>query len=538
MDADTIYRRRWLILSVTCLSLVLVVVSVSSLNVALPTMQRQLSATGAELQWIIDSYGLVFAGLLLPAGALGDRFGRKRALQFGLVLFGVAAGLGALAQSPTTVIIFRSLMGVGAAFIMPATLSIITQSFPPHERTKAIAIWTGFAGAGGAIGPVTSGLLLEEFDWPAVFLINIPFAALALLAGLLILPNSRDPESSPLDFGGALLSMGGLLALLYAVIEGPNIGWLSVETLGLFGVAIALLAGFVVWELRNPHPMLDPRLFRIPAFSVGSMAITLSFFAMFGMFFLLTLYFQFVQGHSPLQSGLRGLPMAGALILVAPRSAVLVARFGSRPVIVIGLAVLAVGLLTFLAYEPDTDYAFIAISLVLMAVGMGLLMPPATSSIVASVPAAKAGVGSAMNDLTREVGGAVGIAVMGSVLASAFRSNIRADLQGLPPAAAAAAEESIGAALGVAASLDAAAGPALTAAARESFTDALGITMVVAAVVVGLGALAALRFMPPGVYEPGAHDPSLDEPHLDELTDVDPAASPAPPRPAPSPNPT
>ena len=510
MDADTIYRRRWLILSVTCLSLVLVVVSGSSLNVALPTLQRQLDASGSDLQWIIDSYALVFAGLLLPAGTLGDRFGRKGALQFGLVLFALAAGLGALAETPTAVIIFRSLMGVGAAFIMPATLSIITQSFPASERTKAIAIWTGFAGAGGAIGPVTSGLLLEEFDWPAVFLINIPFAAAALLAGLLILPSSRDPESAPLDFGGALLSVGGLLTLLYAIIEGPELGWLDPVTLGLLGLAAVLIAAFVAWELRIPHPMLDPRLFRIPAFSVGSLAIALSFFAMFGMFFLLTLYLQFVQGHSPLQAGIRTLPMAGALILVSPRSAVLVARFGARPVVVGGLLILAAGLFTFLAYEPGTDYPFIVLSLVLMASGMGLLMPPATSAIVASVPAAKAGVGSAMNDLSREVGGAIGIAVIGSVLASAFRSNIQADLQGLAPQVAAAAEESIGAALSVAATLDAPAGLALRAAAQQSFADALGITMVVAAVVVCIGAVAAFLFMPPRSDEPSAPQPADD----------------------------
>ena len=502
MDADTIHARRYKILAVTYLSLVLVVVSVSSLNVALPTMQRQLNASASDLQWIVDSYALVFAGLLLPAGALGDRFGRKPMLQLGLVIFGAAAGLGALAENPTTIIIFRSLMGVGAALIMPATLSTITYSFPPNERTKAIAIWTGFAGAGGAIGPVTSGLLLEEFNWPAVFVVIIPFAALTLGAGLWIVPNSKDPKSSPLDFGGALLSIGGLLALLYAVIEGPEVGWLSAETLGLFAVAIALLAGFVVWELRIPHPMLDPRLFRNRAFSMGSLSITLSFFAMFGMFFLLTLYLQFVQGHSPLGAGVRTLPMAGALILVAPRSAVLVAKIGSRPVMVAGLIILAVGLFTFVAYEPDTDYSFIALSLVLMAVGMGLLMPPSTSAIVASVPAAKAGVGSAMNDLTREVGGAVGIAVMGSVLSSAFRAGIRPDLGGLPASAADAAEESVGAALGVAASLEGEAAAALVVAADAAFTDALGTAMVVAGAVVALGAVAAIFLMPPGVYEP------------------------------------
>ena len=330
----------------------------------------------------------------------------------------------------------------------------------------------------------------------------IPFAALALVAGLRIVSNSKDPESSPLDFGGALLSIGGLLALLYAVIEGPNVGWLSLETLGLFGVAFGLLAGFVVWELRIPHPMLDPRLFRNRAFSVGSLSITLSFFAMFGMFFLLTLYLQFVQGHSPLAAGVRTLPMAGALILVAPRSAVLVAKIGSRPVMVAGMFIMSAGLFTFLAYTPDTDYAFIALSLVLMAAGMGLLMPPSTSAIVASVPAAKAGVGSAMNDLTREVGGAVGIAVMGSVVSSAFRSSISSDLGALPAAAAERAGESIGAALGVASTLDGAAEAALVAAADAAFADALGVSMLVAGGVVAVGALVAFFFMPPGVYEP------------------------------------
>ena len=518
MDADAIHQNRWRILAVLCLSLILVVVSVSSLNVALPTMQRALQASASDLQWFIDSYALVFAGLLLPAGALGDRFGRRGALQFGLAIFAGAAVLSSLSGSPEEVIAFRGVMGVGAALIMPATLSIITTVFPPEERTKAIAIWTGLAGAGGAIGPVTSGLLLEGFDWPAVFLINVPIALGAMALVFWIVPTSRDPESQPFDPAGALLSIGGLLVLLYAVIEGPNVGWTDPVTLGLFAAAAVLLALFAWWELRYRFPMLDPRLFRAPGFSVGSLTITLAFFALLGMFFLLTQYFQFVQGHSALGAGIRTLPMAGVMILVAPRSAVLVARYGPRPVMGLGLALIVAGLLLFLAFDPGTAYGLIALAIVLLAAGMGLMMPPATSAIVAGVPAGKAGVGSAVNDLTREVGGAIGIAVMGSVLSSAYRSSIDSSLTALPAGAADAAEESIGGALGVAERLDPSTAGALVLAAQEAFTDGLAISMAVGAAVVAVCIVAVLRFMPPRIMEPADEEAGASAQPLPEQT--------------------
>ena len=316
-----------------------------------------------------------------------------------------------------------------------------------------------------------------------------------------IVPTSRDPESQPLDPGGALLSIGGLLVLLYAVIEGPNVGWTDPVTLGLFAAAAVLLALFAWWELRSCFPMLDPWLFRAPAFSIGSLAITLAFFVMFGMFFLLTQYFQFVQGHSPLGAGIRTLPMAGVMILVAPRSAVLVARYGPRPVMGLGLAVIVAGLLLFLAFEPGTAYGWIALAIILLAAGMGLMLPPATSAIVAGVPAGKVGVGSAVNDLTREVGGAIGIAVMGSVLSSAYRSSIDSSLAALP-AGADAAGESIGAALGVAEQLDPGSAGGLVLAAQEAFTDGFALSMAVGAAVVAVCIVAVLRFMPPRIMEP------------------------------------
>ena len=414
-SSDEGHPRRQLILGILCLCLVLIVVSVSSLNVALPTIVRELEPSQSQQLWILDAYALVFAGLLLPAGALGDRFGRKGALLAGLSVFGLAAIVAAFSDAPNQLIALRAVMGAGAALVMPATLSIITVVFPPDERAKAIAIWSGFAGAGGAIGPITSGILLEYFWWGSVFFVNVPIVVLAFAAIAWIVPTSKDDEDRPLDPVGAILSVAGLFALLYGIIEGPEFGWTDPLVVLAFAGAAASLVGFVVYELRARHPMLDPRFFAIPRFGFGSLTITVAFLVMFGMFFLITLYLQFVQGYSALGAGIRTLPFAVTMIAVSPRSPDLAARFGARNVVSAGLAIQALGFVVVSFAQPDTSYALIAVGLVLMAGGMGLLMPPSTEAIVSSLPQSKAGVASAVNDTTREVGGAIGIALLGTI---------------------------------------------------------------------------------------------------------------------------
>lgn len=492
------HPRRWLILAILCICLVLVVASVSSLNLAIPSLQRALGATQTELQWIIDAYALVFAGLLLPAGALGDRFGRKRMLVFGLVLFGVAALVASQADSPAQVIALRAVAGIGAAFIMPATLSLLTAVFPPHERHRAIATWAGFAGAGGAIGLVSSGLLLRWFWWGSVFFVVLPIVAVALALILPIVPDSRDPAGHPLDPIGSLLSMAGLFLLLYAIIEGPAQGWGHPTVVGGFVGGAALLVGFVVWELRAAHPMLDPRLFRIRRFGVSSATITMIFFTSFGMFFSITQYLQYVKGYTPLTAGLAILPFAGTMVLVAPRGPMVAARIGVRRTMAAGMTFLALGALGLALVGPRTPYIAVAVSVMLMAVGSGLAMPSATASIMTSLPMAKAGVGSAVNDTTREVGGAVGIAVIGSVMASIYRSSVGDAIATLPPGLAERARDSVGAAVTAAgqAFTDPAARAAYLADIRDGFTTGMNAGMLGGAIMAFLGIGVVLRWYP------------------------------------------
>jgi len=490
------HPQRWWVLAAMTTSLVLVVAGVSSLNLAIPTIRDALATSNTELLWIIDSYGLVFAGLLLPAGALGDRYGRKEALIVGLVILITGAAAAAIAGSALTLIAARSFMGIGAALIMPATLSIITVVFPPSERAKAIAIWVGFAGAGGALGLVAGGVLLDFFWWGSVFFINIPIALVVLGAVLKIVPTSKDEEQRPLDLGGSLLSIGGLGILLYGIIQGPERGWTDGYVLALFAAAAVLLILFVRWELRTPAPMLDPRYFLNRRFTLGSLAITTSFLAMFGFFFLITLFLQFAQGHSPIAAAVRTLPFAASMVVVAPRSAGLAERFGPRLVVSGGLTMLAIGLVGISFLEIASPYWHLLVWLIVLASGLAVLMPPSTEAIVSSLPQSKAGVGSAVNDTTREVGGALGIALLGSLVSVGYRSGIDQALTGLPPEAAEAARDSIGGALGVAAQVGGERGLALADAAGSAFTDGIGVAFLGAAVLVLATALLVFVFHP------------------------------------------
>jgi EmrB/QacA subfamily drug resistance transporter len=501
-ERPEIHARRWFLLAVMCLSLVLVVMSVSGLNTALPTIQRDLGASASELQWIVDAYAVLFAGLLLSAGAIGDRFGRRGALLGGLAVFGLGSLLGGLASNASQLIASRAVMGIGAAFIMPATLSLITSIFPPEERPRAIAVWAGFAGAGASIGPIVTGGLLEGFWWGSTLLVNVPVVVAIVAAVAAFAPNSRDDTRTPLDPVGAVLSLVGLSSLIFAIIQGPEDGWTSGLVMAAFLVAGVVLASFVVWERRSDHPMLPLTLFRDRRFSTGSGVITIAFFVMFGFFFLITQYLQFARGYSALEAGLAGLPASLAFLVFSPRSAGLVERYGAHRVMALGLAIVAgaFGLLTTLT--TDTPYVVIGAAFALLGAGMSITAAPATSEIMTSVPLSKAGVGSAVNDTTRELGGALGIALLGSIASSAYRSSV--DLNGLqlPAGARAAAGESIGAAASVAGRLPNG-GEQVVAHAASAFTDAFTLVNSVALGIALAAAAAVLALRRRGEDDPG-----------------------------------
>lgn len=505
--APEIYHRRWMILAVLCTSLMIVIIGNTALNVALPTLARELDASTSDLQWMVDSYALVFAGLLFTAGTLGDRFGRKGALQFGLALFLVGAGLATVADSSEAVILARAVMGVAAAFVMPSTLSILTNVFPAHERPKAIAIWAGISGGGAAIGPVASGALVEHFWWGSVFLVNVPFILVAIVAGALIVPTSKDPESDPLDIPGALLSIVGLSALVYAIIEGPHWGWTDTATLATFGLAAVALGLFVVRELTARYPMLDLRYFSDRRFSVASAGMTLTFFAMFGTFFLVAQYFQLVLGYSPLESGLFQLPMAVVMMAVAPQAPKLVERFGSARVVPMGLGATAMGLILFSQLGVDSSIWVIYVSVLPLAAGMALTMTPLTTLIMVSVPLGKAGVGSAMNDTTRELGGALGVAVLGSVVTSQYVASLGSVASSLPEQARTAVESGLTGAVAVATQIGGEQGAGILDAANQAFVDGMSLAAIVGAVVVLAAAAAAWFLLPHGDDVPAGSVP-------------------------------
>jgi EmrB/QacA subfamily drug resistance transporter len=495
-DIDpAVYARRKPILVVLCISLMIVIIGNTALNVALPRLARDLDASTTDLQWMVDSYALVFAGMLFTAGTLGDRFGRKGALQAGLALFLLGTGLAAISTSSSMVIGARALMGLAAAFVMPATLSILTNVFPAHERPRAIAVWAGIAGGGAAVGPVASGFLLEHFWWGSVFLVNVPVIIVALVAGKLLVPTSRDPEQPPLDVPGALLSIVGLGALVYGIIEGPLHGWTSSSSLTIFAVAIVSLGLFARRELRTEHPMLDLRLFRDRRFSVASGGMTMIFFAMFGTFFLVAQYFQLVLGYSALESGLFQLPMAFVMMGLSPQVPKLVERFTAARVVPAGLLSVSIGLLLFSQVGVDTAIWWVYGPILFLALGMVLTMTPLTTLIMSAVPLRQAGVGSAMNDTTRELGGALGVAVLGSVVTSNYGASLAPSLQGLSATDQGIANSGLVGAFNVGERLGAE-GLAIIEAAKQAFVDGLSVAAVVGSITVAVAAVASWRLLP------------------------------------------
>ena len=488
--------RRRAVLGVMCLALMMVVAAVASLNVALPDLARGTGASQSQLQWIVDAYALVFAGLLLPAGALGDRYGRKGILLVGLVVFGTASAAAMFVDDPSTLIGLRAVIGVGAALVMPTTLSIITNVFPPEERGHAVGIWAGVAGAGAIVGLLLSGTLLEWWSWPSVFAVNVTLAVLAFAAAIPIVPTSRSQTRVRLDPLGATLSSLGLFGLVFAIIEAPQRGWLDSLCLVSFAAGVLLLVAFVLYELARSEPMLDPRLFARRGFGVGSLSLMLQFFAQFGFLFVSLQYLQFVLGYSPLEAGASILPMAVMLIAISPRAPRLAERLGVRVIGGTGLALMGVGFLVFTALDTDSTYWLFGTGALITGVGLALATSPATTAIVASLPAQRQGIASAVNDLAREVGGVFGIAVLGSILNSAYRDAVADATAHLPAPAADAAQGSIAAASEIAHRAGPAGIPLLDQAER-AFVNGMSSALLIGAVVLfaaaGLVALLGPR---------------------------------------------
>ncbi|MBA9006734.1 MFS transporter [Thermomonospora cellulosilytica] len=513
------HPRRWAILGVLVFSLLVVVLDNTILNVALRTIadpRRGLGATQSELEWSINSYTLVFAGLLFTFGVVGDRLGRKRVLVAGMAVFGLSSLASAYAQNPEQLIAARALMGLGGAAIMPQTLSIITNVFDPRERGRAIGVWSGAVGLAVAIGPVTGGLLLDHFWWGSVFLINVPIVAVGLAGMLWLVPESRNPAPGRIDPLGVLLSIVGLVALSYGIIEGGERGrWLEPVVLGPIAAGLAVIALFAWHEARTDHPAFDVRLFRDPRLSVAVGSIAFCFFATSGVFFFGSFYLQSVRGLSPLQAGLMMLPFAAAQLIFSPGSAAMVRRYGARAVCTTGMLLVTAAMLGYQLCDGNSPLWIFGVVAFVQGSGMANVMPPATESVMSALPREKAGAGSAINNTARQVAVAMGVAVLGSLVASVYRGEMRGPLDrlpaGVPEDVRHAAGESIEGTLGLANGLGPA-GDALVAPAREAFVHGMHVAVLGSAIVAFLGALLVMRWMPgrnapqpePSGPEPGA----------------------------------
>lgn len=498
---EAIHRRRWWILAVLMFSLLIVVLDNSILNVAVKTIASPaptgIGATQSELEWAINSYTLVFAGLLFTAGLLGDRIGRKKVLLAGILVFGVGSALAAFSASPGELITWRALMGFGAAFVMPATLAVLMNVFERDEQPKAIGIWAGSVGLGIAIGPITGGLLLEHFWWGSIFLVNVPVVVIALVAMAVLVPDSRDPKPGKVDPAGVALSIVGLVLLVYGIIRGGELAdFTDTTVLAAIVGGLLVLAGFVWHEKRSSHPAIDITYFRKPAFSAAVAAIALVFFALMGVTFFSAFYLQSVRGYTALESGLLIVPLAAAQMIFAPRARLVVDRFGARAVCTVGMLLVAAGLASFALFDTGTPVWAMCLVFFVQGTGMAHIMPPVTVAVMQALPREKAGSGSAVNNTFRQVGGALGIAVLGSVLSTVYRGDIEAHLGAVPAGARDVAGESIEATLGVAEKLGPVAGKPLVAAAHDAFISAMHVTALGSAAVALIGALVVGLFLP------------------------------------------
>ena len=492
-------RRRWPVLAVLCVSLLLVSLDNTILNVALPEIVRAMRATSSQLQWIVDAYAVVFAGLLLVFGSTGDRVGRKWVFLAGLIVFGSGSALSAFSGSPHRLIAARAVMGIGAAAIMPSTLSILTNVFTTaSDRARAIGIWSGTTGLGVAIGPIVGGWLLAHYWWGSVFLVNVPIAAIGLVAAAWVVPNSKNPHAKRPDPLGAVLSTAGMGLLLWGIIEAPNKSWVAPEVLGTIMAGVAVLAGFVAWEHRSDHPMLELTFFRSRRFSVAMASMGMVIFALMGALFLLTQYLQFSLGYSALETGVRVGPIALLLLVFAPLSPLLVRKVGTKPVVFSGMGIIAAGLALLSRTTVHGSYLDAIPALVCLGVGTGLAFAPCTESVMGSLPPEQAGAGSGTNSSALQVGGAMGVAVLGSLLNTRYQDRIEPVLvhHAVPVPVAHLITGSLGGALAVAQAVGGALGSALAAVARLAFVSGMDLALTVGAAVVGMSALVTLVLLP------------------------------------------
>ncbi len=492
-------RRRTLVLAAMCLALVLVIAGVSMLAVALPAVGADLGLSQSSLTWVADAYALTLASLLLLAGALGDRYGRRGALLVGIALFGAGSLLSALATSGGQLIAFRAVTGLGGALIMPGTLSTITSVFPPEERARAVGIWAGFAGAGGTLGMLAAGWMLGVFSWQSIFVTTAVVAAVTFVAILAFVPTSRSGEHVGLDPVGTVLSALGIGSLVLGIIEGPIRGWSEPLTVTALVAGVALAVAFVRWELRIEHPLLDPRLFRFRGFAVGSASLLVLFVALFGLFLVILQYLQLILGYSALKAAVSLLPLTFLMIPISASAAPLSMRYGMRLVSGAGLAVTGVGMVAFATLDANSGYGAVLVAELILGVGIGLAMTPATNAIVSSLPTAKQGVASAVNDTTREIGTALGIALMGSMFNTGYRNAIDGKLADVPANVASQAREAPGLALDAARGLSSG-GDALVDAARDAFSSGMRLSMAVGAALL-LGAAAYVWFRGPDRHQ-------------------------------------
>ncbi|MEU7109354.1 MFS transporter [Streptomyces stramineus] len=525
-EMDGPYKKRWAALVVLCLSLLIIVMANTSLTVAAPDMVKDLGLGSSDLQWVIDAYTVPYAALMLILGAVGDKYSRRGALVLGLFVFGAASVAGSLVDSSAGVITARAVMGVGAAMIMPATLSLLAATFPREERAKAITIWTATAGLAIAVGPLVAGALLEDHGWSSTFLINVPIAVLGIIGALLLVPPSkagRTGDDAKIDYIGGLLSVLWVGSLIYMIIEGPHFGW------GTGPIVAAVLAGagliaFVLWELRHPRPVLDVRRFAQRAFAGSTLAVALFFLAVFGAFYYLTQYLQFVLGYSPLDTGIRMLPLAGTVFVGGALTALLTPKVGMKATVALGMTVGTVAIALLTRVDANSTYDDFLLPLMILGLAIGLSLSPCTNAIMGSFPEDQLGVGGAVNSTSIEMGGSLGIAILGTVLANSYSDNLsdaaRKVAAGggpkLPADALSTAQDSVGAGLAVAkevgkqvaagaapkvgqekaAAMGAQQAQTVVEAVHKAFADAVAHTSVIGAVVLGAGTVLVAFLLP------------------------------------------
>ncbi len=491
---------RWSVLVVVCVSALIVNVDNTILNVALPTLVRELRATSSELQWIVDSYAMVFAGLLLVGGSLADRFGRKRFFLIGLIVFATGSIGAGFSSSVHLLIGFRAVMGFGAALTIPSSLSIINDMFrDPTQRARAIGVWAGTIGLGIAIGPIAGGLLLARFWWGSIFLVNVPIVVAGIVGATMFVPDSRNSSAAQPDPVGAMLSIAGLGMLLWAIIEAPTQRWDSASVIGVGVAGIAVLGAFVAWEGHSHHPMLELAFFADRRFSIAAAAECLGVFGLMGALFLQTQFLQFDLGLSPLRAGLRILPIAAVLVVSAPLSPIVARFIGIKFTVAGGLVAVAAGLWQISAISTlATTYGDVVPGLLLIGLGAGLLLPTATNSVVSSIPRGDSGIGSATNAVALQVGGALGVAVVGSAMATRYQNHMTTALAGhhVPIVLRHDILGSLGGALAVAQEAGGATGALLAHAARTAFMSGLEVSLGIGALVAVGGALLVLAFLP------------------------------------------